>query len=408
MSKGIASVAFYGLTVAAVWLGWEMVKAPVADRAPPAMAVRVAPGSPEVLRRAAEGELAAGRVSNADALALESLAKAPFNARTLRVVGLAAARSGQIDQADSLLTLAGNWSLRDDPAHAWLIQQRLRQGNFDSAFAHADTLARRLVDGNDRIYELFATAALVDRRSLPALTTALARNPSWRPAFISYLIRKPNADPVLLTLGIMLAKTPNGFSNDELSWIYQSWYGENRFEAIRLLRANLGRPGRLDDVQNGDFSDSAEKALLPFTWRLDPLAGISAAIIEDDFRPNENALRVEYDGYANGAVAEQILMLPAGRRTLSGQERVDASPDTSRLRWRILCVETGETIGLQPVAPAGSKEPVWRTFRLSFSVPATGCSVQRLRLETDPGDRRATTIAWFDKLVISADVKDVV
>ena len=77
----------YGLIAASVWLAWEVVKAPVALRAPPALAVRVAPTSPEVLRRAAERELLAERNDNAISLSQESLARAPFNARALRVRG---------------------------------------------------------------------------------------------------------------------------------------------------------------------------------------------------------------------------------------------------------------------------------------------------------------------------------
>lgn len=400
--KGAAAFAVYGLTAAAVWLAWEMIKTPVAERAPPATAALVAPTSPEVLRRAAEHELIEGRIENARSLASDSLARAPFNARTLRVLGLSAAREGRIDQADEMLTLAGNWSLRDDPAHAWLIDRRLRQGNYGSAFAHADTLARRWAEGSDRLFDLFASAVLNDQRALPALATAMARRPPWRAAFIQYLIARPDADAVLLSLGLALAENPNGYSTQELSWIYQSWYSENRLQAIRALRAGVGRPGRLDGLQNGDFTDTAEKTLLPFGWELDPTPGISANLVEDDVRANEIALRVEYDGYASGTVTEQVLMVQPGSYVLSGMERVEITPDSSRLRWRILCVESNQTISFEPVRPATSDTATWGQFDFPFVVPSSGCSVQRLRLEADPGGRRDTTIVWFDKLKIAS------
>lgn len=396
----------YGLTVLAVWFGWEIVKAPAAERGPPALAVRIAPSSPETLRRAAEEQLASGRVDNAKALAEASLSKAPFNARALRVFGLAAARQGEVEQADEILTLAGNWSLRDDPSHAWLIERRLRQGNYGSAFAHADTLARRWVNNNERIYNLFTTAVLTDQRALPALVDAVKRKPPWRSAYIEYLIKRPDGDTVLLALGLALAESPDGYSNQELSWIYQSWYWENRFEAIRALRAGTGRPGRLDDLQNGDFSIPSDETLFPFGWRLDPTPGISTALLEDDVRPDESVLRVEYDGYASGVVTEQILMLPSGMRTLVGKERVESSPATSRLRWRITCVETAQVIGMLAVSAAEPGVAEWRIFRMPLSVPSAGCQVQRLRLETDAGDRRATTIAWFDKLRIATPTSE--
>lgn len=397
-ARSTGSLAFYGLTAAAVWLAWEVIKAPIVERAPVSMAVRLAPGSPEVLARAAEAELLAGRLDNARALAEVSLLEAPFNARTLRVLGLTTAQSGEIDRADNMLTLAGNWSLRDDPSHAWLIERRLRQGNFDSAFAHADTLARRWDDGKERIYDLFAKAVLMDQRALPSVAAALSRRPPWRSDFILYLLDREDGAAVLLALGFALADGDgsDGYTGQELSWIYQTWYDEGRLEAIRVLRTRIGRPGGLAEIQNGDFTSSRDAALLPFGWRLDPAPGISADFIEDDLRANDVALRVEYDGYAIGVVAQQVLMLPGGKWTLSGEHRLEAGAETSRLRWRMVCAETSTPIISTPVEMSGEQD--WSDFQLTFTVPATGCAMQRLRLEADPGPRRTTIVAWFDKL----------
>ncbi|MFJ6023041.1 hypothetical protein ACIQC9_00415 [Brevundimonas sp. NPDC092305] len=318
------------------------------------------------------------------------------------MLGLAEARAGRLDAADNILTLAGNWSLRDDPSHAWLIERRLRQGDYGSAFAHADTLARRWADGNDRIYNLFTSAVLADQRALPALTTVVGRKPSWRGAYIDYLIKREDGDAVLLALGIALSNSSHGYSTYELSRVYQHWYGENRFEAIRTLRQAVGRPGRLDDLQNGDFTISAEQTLFPFGWSLPPASGISSAAIEDDIRPDEMALRVEYDGYANVIAAEQILMLRPGSHRIIGDVRVETSPDTSRLRWSVSCVETNQPVVISPVSGASADTRSWKRFSFGFTIPAENCQVQRLRLVSDPGDRRATTVAWFDKLRVVA------
>jgi hypothetical protein len=261
------------------------------------------------------------------------------------------------------------------------------------------------VDGNDRIFELFTLAVLADQRATSSLAALVARKPSWRAAFLIYLIERADADPVLLALGVALAENPGGYSNEELSWIYQSWYYENRFAAIRELRQRLGRPGGLDDIQNGDFSEPAGAELLPFGWRRDPISGVSSGLLEDDVRPAEIALRVDYDGYATGVVTEQILMLPPGQHLLSGQDRVEIGPDTSRLRWRLSCIESGQLIGSYAVAPMSGDGSEWRTFQVPFVTPSAGCAVQRLRLEADPGDRRETTVAWFDKLKIDQPVR---
>src|SRR5690606_28015180 len=72
-------VVSYGLTVGAVLLGWQIAIQPVLQRAPAEIAIRLAPGSPLVLRRAAESELIAGRVDNAAALGRDALQRSPFN-----------------------------------------------------------------------------------------------------------------------------------------------------------------------------------------------------------------------------------------------------------------------------------------------------------------------------------------
>lgn len=393
----VSGVALYGLIAGAVWLAWEIVKVPIIDRAPPATAVRVAPGSAQVLRRASEAELQAGRNQNAEALATKVLETTPFDARALRVLGLAVARSGDSDRADELLTLAGNWSLRDDPAHAWLIERRLRQGSYTSAFAHADTLARRRPGQGGPIFNLFATAALNDSRALVPLARLVGESPPWREAFLYYLLRRPDGGPVVLGMGIALEDTDGPLTSQELRSVYQHWFAENRFPAMSLLRQRLGRPGSPQALQDGDFSEQPENALLPFDWNLPVQPGIAGALIEDDVRPGDTALRVEYDGYASGVAAEQILMLEPGARKLTGEYRVEVSPDDSRLRWTITCIESGTAVGEWSVPVASATEQRWKRFEASFDIPAERCTTQRIRLESAPGDRRDFTVAWFDK-----------
>ena len=56
---GAGDIASYGLIVGAVLLGWQIAIQPLLQRAPVEIAIRLAPGSPLVLRRAAESEFAA-------------------------------------------------------------------------------------------------------------------------------------------------------------------------------------------------------------------------------------------------------------------------------------------------------------------------------------------------------------
>lgn len=402
LEKRLHGYAVYGLTAVSVWLAWEIAKAPIAERAPAVLAMRIAPTSPEVLRRAAESELASGRTENAKALAEESLSRAPFNARALRVRGLAAASEGRLTEADELLTLAGNWSLRDDPAHAWLVEHRLRRGDYRSAFAHADTLARRRVDLYPSLFELFSTAASLDPRAVGAVADLLEERPPWRWAYLGYLRHDPDGDPVLLAVALALENSKAPLDSSELSDAYQHWLGEGRLGAISLLRARSGRPAMDSLVGNGNFSTAEDQQIKPFGWSLGIGAGLNAEVLEDDQDSSNLALRVDYDGYGSTIVASQVLTLTPGRYSLSLRERLESRTGNAHVSWRINCIEDrSEIVRLTTPAQADEVTASWRARQVGFTIPAEGCVAQYIALNPDPSDRRAPLIVWFDDVKIA-------
>lgn len=388
-------MATYSVVALSVWLAWEVVKAPLADRAPPALAVRLSPSSPEVLRRASEAELLAKRYDSAQDLATYSLSKAPFNARALRVWGLAEAWSGQEASADEVLTLAGNWSLRDDPAHAWLIEYRLRRGDYNSSFAHADTIARRRPDLYPQVFRLFETTASTDRRALPALLRLLARNPPWRDAFFGYLHDEPARAGLLATLAVALDRTDGPMSTTDLQLLYTVWTNRRRFEGLRLLRRTLGRPPE-GGLQNGDFQTDLEDQFYPFGWRIGSGPGVAPSVIEDDDRPGNFALRIDYDGFGRTLFAEQLATLDPGSYDLSARLKAETARDDIRMEWTITCADTGEVIARSPIRGAAPGRGGWSALSTRFAVPAARCTAQWIRLEPVSGDRRTTIAVWFD------------
>jgi hypothetical protein len=391
----------YGLIIASIWLGWEILKAPVAERAPPAVAVRIAPGSPEVLRRAAEGELLADRVDAAAALAEESLLRAPFNARALRVRGLAAAQTDRNEEADDILTLAGNWSLRDDPTHAWLVENRLRRGDYASAFAHADTLVRRRQDLYPQVFNLFTAASLRDAKALQAVGRLLSTAPPWRRAYWSYLEKRPDGDALLLSLAVGLQRTANPLDQSELSSFYREWAKERRFVAMQTLRERIGRPSQAQLIVNGDFSTPIGKQITPFGWAFGANPGLAVEMTEDDLEPSNVGLRVDYDGYGSGIVASQFLLLPPGSYTLSLKTRLELASRTADMEWTITCIDSGVRL-TQRRTSALPQSQNWQNASTSFAVPASACTAQRLVLRGRPSDRRAPMTIWFDDLQLHA------
>lgn len=389
----------YALLAISVWLAVEIVKVPIAQRAPPAAAVRVAPKSPEVLSRAAESELREGRRDNAVALANEALLRAPFNVRALRVRGLADAGDAFPPAADQIMTLAGNWSLRDTQAHSWLVQSRLRSGDYLSAFTHADTLARRRPAIYPQVFDLYSTAAVADPRALPAIVRLLEASPPWRRAYIAYLTTRPDGDPLLFSLAVAMQKTDRAFTNEELSLANRNWMNEGRLPLLVFTRRQLQRPAMDAVIQNGDFEEPVDRAIAPFGWTLATAAGLLPEVMRDDADPDNLAVRVGYDGYSGDTALSQIILLEPGRHSLSGRFRRETPTQRANLEWSVACLVDGAVLVKSPL-PIGPAGP-WQRFAASFDVPAT-CSIAQLRVIPILADRRTPSAVWFDDIRISS------
>ena len=390
-----ADVLPYALTVAAVLLAWQVAIQPFIERAPVEVAIRVAPGSPLVLRRAAESELLAGRVDNAASLSRDALVRAPFSVQALRIVGLTEARAGRGDRADDILTLAGNWSLRDGPTHAWLVDHRMRRGDYVSSFAHADTLIRRREDIRPQVFSLFTVAATVDReRALPVVARLVAVRPPWRQSYLDSLYGTNDGLQVASALAVMLQSSPAPLTNAELRQFYLQLIDKGQLPAVRAVRERLNRPSSATAVANGGFGDPS--APEPFQWRLAQTAGVIAEIVPDDLRPADPALRVEYDGFSPSQIAEQMMFLPPGRHRLTAQTRAETGDPGARLAWTVTCSPGDLVILATPSASA----TVWTPQSADFTVPQA-CPAQWLRLETRGDDRRSPVVAWFDRVAVT-------
>ena len=399
-----SEVASWALVAAGVVLAWQVVIQPLMQRAPVDVAIRLAPTSPLVLRRAAESEFAAAkktgaarRYANAASLSRDAFARSPFDVRALRVVGLTEAQAGREAAADDILTLAGNWSLRDDPAHAWLVEHRLKQGDYASAFAHADTLVRRRDDIRPRIFELFTTAATVDaQRALPQVAVLLSARPPWRQAYLESLHADARGLQVAVNLAVLLQAGRAPLSNDELHQLYIQLLEKGQLDAVRVVRTRLNRPVNSALVTNGGFDDTA--APQPFQWRLAQDAGVIAEIVPDDVRPADPALRIDYDGYSGSRIAEQLMFLAPGVYRLSAESRAEAGDPAKRLALTLTCAPGDLPILSAPAAAPGAQ--VWTPFSTTFTVPSS-CPAQWLRVETRPGDKRERTAAWLDRVAIT-------
>ncbi len=393
--RGIAEAGAFVLVAVTVWLGWQVVREMAVARLPVAQAIQLSPNSPTVLSRAAEAEFAADRLDNAEYLAGQSLGRAPFNVQALRVLGLTAAENGQKPRADDMLTLAGNWSLRDDPSHGWLIDYRLSRGDYHSAFAHADTLVRRRDDLKPQLFRLFSVAASTDARAMPVLVTLLATAPPWRTDYLNGLYQTDAGLGLAANLAIALEATSTPFSKPELAVLYHQLLAGNRLAAMAVVRERLGR-GEAGVLVNGDFSAPTEA--VPFEWQLFNAGGAVAEILPDDVR-GDSALRAQFGSYASAPLAQQLIQLAAGTYRFSGQMRAETGDPGSRLAWGVYCFESGARLGESRTVTAPG-DTGWKTFTFTIEVPTQGCTAQWIRLVPKPGERRIKVVGWYDRFAI--------
>lgn len=376
--------------VAGLWIAWQILCNAVVLTAEPELALRLGPDAPSVLTRAAERELHAGRMDTARRYAQRALVRRPFNAAALRVAGLVADHDGDMDAADRLLTLAGNWSLRDDPAHSWLVKRRLEQGRSASALAHADTLMRRRVDVRPQHYDLMIALALRnDVQAQGALIELLRRKPPWRPDFIVYALKRREGVPVVAALALAMRDGVNPMTQEERAFLYRTLIAQGHIDVLQTLMAE-GEGREAVAVSDGGFS--REGGTPPFDWRLPASAGILAEVADDP--DGQSALHAIINQSGRRTVIEQMVLLKPGRWQVSGRVRLAQGPQEG-LAWALACATSGSELGLIPMQTGA--RGAWTRFTGLIDVPEA-CPAQYLRLVTLPRSHAETIEVWIDNV----------
>lgn len=366
-----------GLVVCAIWLAWQIVLAALAPRLPAMTAVQLSPGSAGVLARAAEASMAAGDADNAAWFARRSLAVAPLNVVAMRTLAQAEAEADPA-LALEMMTIAADWSLRDDIAHGWLFTERLRRGQVSTALAHADVLARRRPDAQPRLIEFLLTASSADPRLAELVQERLETRPPWRTAFFGAPVANDAQAAAKIRLAIAL-KNEGALESSERAALYTALLMQERFASLRQVRSSL--EPRTPYLLNGGFEGGEERS--PFGWNLTPAPGWNM-----ELRPGQDgsALHLDYDGFSGGVALQQLLLLPEGRYRLIWTAAGSAA---DALEWRLTCASGGALLAGASVG--GSPKA------LDFEVEQA-CSAQRLVLLGRRGERRKSLAAVVDNV----------
>jgi hypothetical protein len=396
MANTLAAVAVAGLAAAALTNGASRVLAPVA----PSVALMLNRGNSDAALVLAQQQLAINPAA-AEETVRRTIAGDPYNVAALRTLGVIESSRGRPAEAYRAMRLAGDFSWRDGAAESWLMQYAISHGDLRDAVARADSLLRRAEDPDQSpVIGMLAAAVQLAPPIVEPLAQRLAIMPLWRDRFLVRLGTTPGLEAGARALLRRLRAGPTPPTAPEAAALVYNEVGRHEYaQALSDWRelAPEGRPSGQAAIRDGGFRREPDGS--PFMWTL--TAGAGADQERTPVRglgAGAYALNVRYDGYSTPDLASQIIVLPPGTYVLSWRERVDEG-DAHTLGWGVTCAVHDILIAQAP--PEAGDLQRWRQRRLTFTVPASECDAQRLRLAAVAGDRHTDISVDYTDLAVA-------
>jgi hypothetical protein len=298
------------------------------------------------------------------------LKRAPLSDGALGLSGLAALAENRLELVDSRLRQAMRRNPRNAPARIWLADRALGSGDAASAILHLDSLIR--LDGTRT--DLWIDALVLVAR-LPGGLDALRRRleageepPAWSLALVGRLNSSPIDTDDLEPLNRLTPQAQASFVQRVLAEggaaaAYRAWQGfvEGAAEAgPRAWPYDAGFEGRPGPA--------------PFNWTL------GSNLVEFAAR---GGLDISYLGRDRVPFAEQMILLPRGRYRFATRLSGESAPNGGGFTWEVSCTTPPGLLGQVEIRDLTYAS---KTFAFEFSVPASGCEAQVLRLLGLPGE----------------------
>lgn len=326
----------------------------------------------------------------------------PLDRRALKNLASLWRAEDEGDRAARLAVLAGDRSLRDLTAQAEVLDILLQRKSFAAALYRLDALMRaqpaRLPD------LLKITAAFAEsEESRPALVAELNKNPPWRHALMSVVLKNPNGPAVAYSLLSDMRKTGSDPTRSELRELIATLIGKQDYDTAYFVWLDfLSQPDlrKAGNIFDGGFE--LEPQNLHFGWNLGKLKNADIRLVPRSTSSTDRMLRVEFintrDRFQH---VSQVLRLAPGRYTLTGETKAERLVTEVGLVWRLYCLGAKE----RPIASTLRlfSSSTWAPFHVSFEVPADDCGAQKLQLEVDARaalDQIISGQVYFDNLQI--------
>lgn len=391
---GLAS----SLLVFSVVVGFEMVTWGLSDYFVPTNPLRALhwrADSAEALTALAQQDLLRRDGIDAATLARRAVSLSPLQVPAISAYAAARELTGQAREAELIMQLAGQLGWRDGLTQLWLCAHRLAERDYGGGVARCDALLRRLT-GDARftplIFSLLMNAAR-DSGGLHPLVDRLATSPPWRTEFLGYICSHSRDIGASFSLLNVLKHTGSPPTVSEIGCFVQRLIAEHRFADADRIWQRLAYPGRPGGQFVHDGSFVGAPVPVPLGWTLSNGVGWSVAMAPFDANPQQNALRVEYDGFSVPQPVRQLLVLGPGNYAFSADVYAESAIGAEDFGWLVTCYSAPRALARIKVGdPVAGR---WQHLDGFLHVPAADCPAQWLDLDAQAGDERTDAIVWF-------------
>ncbi|MBK8083710.1 MAG: hypothetical protein IPK28_07680 [Devosia sp.] len=312
------------------------------------------------------------------------------DARGYSLLGAVQERAGDHAAAQMLYRLALEHSKTELHALLRLAEISLASSDIVGAIDNIDLILRRWPDYWSKVEAIFVAAA-GDAATSTVLANKLDELPPWRGRAIALLSRAPTALGFVRNL---MAAAPAsvraapgwGAERDTVigALATAKAYGDAYGLFLSSLRAEESELAAY--VFDGGFTRPPSRSY--FGWRVQR-TGATDISLGPVARSGASGLRVRFlDSPVRPGMVSQNLLLPFGRYRLNVEASSMAAKTPKGLFWRVRCSEGLQLARLD--VPQGNATRT--TLELEFEVPASGCAVQTLSLDTD-----VMTDSWRDR-----------
>jgi hypothetical protein len=213
--------------------------------------------------------------------------------------------------------------------------------------------------------------------------TVLDGNPPWRDVFFAYLLSSMSDARTPLDFLLSLKTSPTPPTTKEIGGylkflIAHKFYDLAYYTWLQFLPTDKLRNVGL--LFNGDFEMTPSG--LPFDWVIEPGSGVTIDIVPVASNYDSHALMVDFlYGRVDYHSVRELVLLPPGTYQFDGQYKGKLIGPRG-LKWRVTCADDEKTpIGESSMISGAT--PNWKQIKFIFTVPATNCRAQYVRLDLD-------------------------